>query len=212
MALKTPLSSNFIQAMSSPTHSTFQPGIVGFNMAKLVFPHADGNAAAMYFLTPAGLVIPRISMCSASQPSRFAMIDPRRSAKHFLPSKLLPPYPLPYEMTSFRSGMWLIMVISGLHGQLLTTCRLVGSGTPTVWRHFTNTLSSEIFSSTFMPIRVIILMEQATYGESVNSMPTFEIGPPMGPILYGITYMVRPFMQPGKRRLSSYSRSTRNQE
>jgi len=29
-------------------------------MAKLVFPQALGNAAAMYFLTPCGLVIPRI--------------------------------------------------------------------------------------------------------------------------------------------------------
>mmetsp|Transcript_43756 Transcript_43756/g.107427 ORF Transcript_43756/g.107427 Transcript_43756/m.107427 type:complete len:201 (+) Transcript_43756:607-1209(+) len=35
-----------IHAMSSPTHSIFQPGSVGFIMAKFVLPHADGNAAA----------------------------------------------------------------------------------------------------------------------------------------------------------------------
>lgn len=56
----SPCSSNFIQAMSSPTHSTFQPGSVGQSMARFVFPQALGNAAAMYFFSPAGLVMPRI--------------------------------------------------------------------------------------------------------------------------------------------------------
>lgn len=46
--------------MSSPTHSTFQPGSDGFSMARLVFPQALGNAAAKYFFCPAGLVMPRI--------------------------------------------------------------------------------------------------------------------------------------------------------
>jgi hypothetical protein len=31
--------------MSSPTVSTFQPGTVGFSMARLVLPHALGKAA-----------------------------------------------------------------------------------------------------------------------------------------------------------------------
>src|SRR5690349_16107505 len=35
-----------IQAMSSPSVSTFQPGIVGSSMARFVLPQADGNAAA----------------------------------------------------------------------------------------------------------------------------------------------------------------------
>ena len=35
---------NFIQQMSSPTVSTFHPGIVGTSIARLVFPHAEGNA------------------------------------------------------------------------------------------------------------------------------------------------------------------------
>jgi hypothetical protein len=52
IALSTPLLSNFIQAISSPTHSTLYPGSVGVIMAKLVFPHADGKAAAIYLLRP----------------------------------------------------------------------------------------------------------------------------------------------------------------
>ena len=35
---------NFIQAMSSPMVSTFQPGSVGISIARLVLPQADGNA------------------------------------------------------------------------------------------------------------------------------------------------------------------------
>lgn len=56
----SPWASNFIQAMSSPTHSTFHPGRLGFIMAKLVFPQALGKAAARYFFLPSGLVMPRI--------------------------------------------------------------------------------------------------------------------------------------------------------
>src|SRR6266853_4179323 len=35
-----------IQAISSPRHVTFQPGRVGWSIARLVFPHALGKAAA----------------------------------------------------------------------------------------------------------------------------------------------------------------------
>lgn len=42
----SPWLSNFIHAMSSPTHSTFHPGRAGFIMAKLVLPQALGKAAA----------------------------------------------------------------------------------------------------------------------------------------------------------------------
>ena len=47
MACRRPSSPNFIHAMSSPTVSAFQPGIDGMSIARLVLPHADGNAAAM---------------------------------------------------------------------------------------------------------------------------------------------------------------------
>ena len=46
-AYSRPSSPNVIQAMSSPSVSTFQPGIVGSSMARLVLPQALGNAAAM---------------------------------------------------------------------------------------------------------------------------------------------------------------------
>src|SRR5689334_11420611 len=47
MAYRRPSAPNFIHAMSSPTHSAFQPGIVGISIARLVLPQADGNAAPM---------------------------------------------------------------------------------------------------------------------------------------------------------------------
>src|SRR5450755_709930 len=57
IAYSLPSSPNRIQAMSSPTVSIFQPGMVGCSMARLVLPHADGKAAAMYFASPTGGVI-----------------------------------------------------------------------------------------------------------------------------------------------------------
>ena len=45
IAYSRPSSPKRIQAMSSPTVSTFQPGIVGSSIARLVLPQADGNAA-----------------------------------------------------------------------------------------------------------------------------------------------------------------------
>ena len=77
--------------MSSPTVSIFQPGKLGTIIAMLVLPQADGKAAAMYFFSPSGGVTPKISMCSAIQPSSFAIAEAILSAKHFLPSKALPP-------------------------------------------------------------------------------------------------------------------------
>src|SRR3974390_3310928 len=47
MAWRRPAGANFIQQMSSPTVSTFQPSMVGINMARLVLPHDDGKAPAM---------------------------------------------------------------------------------------------------------------------------------------------------------------------
>ena len=75
-----PSSPTRIQAMSSPRVSTFQPGMVGASMARLVLPQALGNAAAMYLTMPSGLVSLRISMCSASQPSSRAITLAMRSA------------------------------------------------------------------------------------------------------------------------------------
>jgi hypothetical protein len=70
---------NRIQAMSSPRVSTLQPGMVGRSIARLVFPQADGNAAAMKWTFRCGEVSLRMSMCSASQPSSRAMTEAMRS-------------------------------------------------------------------------------------------------------------------------------------
>ena len=64
-------------------------------MLKLVLPQALGKAAATWYFLPAGVVTPRISMCSASQPWARPMVLAMRSAKHFLPSSALPPEPEP---------------------------------------------------------------------------------------------------------------------
>ncbi len=95
MAYRRPSGPIFIQEMSSPMHSAFQPGTVGWTMARLVLPQADGKAAAMWKRRPSGLVRRRISMCSAIQPSRRAIAEAMRRARHFLPSRALPPYPDP---------------------------------------------------------------------------------------------------------------------
>ena len=91
IAYSWPSAPKRIQAMSSPMASTFQPGMVGCSMARLVLPHAEGNAAAMYLASPPGGVSLRMSMCSASQPSSRAIVEAMRRAKHFLPSSALPP-------------------------------------------------------------------------------------------------------------------------
>lgn len=70
--------------MSSPTHSTFQPGSVGQSIAKLVFPHALGKAAAIYFFSPAGLVMPRI--CEKIQGRQTLLIGNHRQTFGQVPS------------------------------------------------------------------------------------------------------------------------------
>ena len=79
-AHRRPSSPMRIQAMSSPMASTFQPGMVGLSMARLVLPHALGKAAATYLVTPCGEVSLRMSMCSAIQPSSRAMTLAMRRA------------------------------------------------------------------------------------------------------------------------------------
>src|SRR5256714_8590756 len=93
IARRRPLASGLIQAISSPTVKTFQPSkpFGGMSMAKFVLPQALGNAAVKYGFSPCGFSTPTTSMCSAIQPSSRAMFDAMRSAKHFLPSKALPP-------------------------------------------------------------------------------------------------------------------------
>ena len=48
IAQRRPSSPGRSHAMSSPSVSTRQPGIVGRSIARLVLPHADGKAAATW--------------------------------------------------------------------------------------------------------------------------------------------------------------------
>ena len=109
-------------------------------------------------------------------------------------------WPDPNEQISLRLGKWAMMVRSGSQGQLFTGCRSMGKGWPTECKHFTNS-DFGLFSdcNAGAPIRVIMRMEAATYGESVNWRPSLARGDPIGPIENGITYIVRPRMHPGKR-------------
>ena len=91
MARSRPSDPGASQAMSSPIVSTFQPGMVGFNIAKFVLPQALGNAAATWNTRPRGFVTFSNSMCSASQPSSRAMTLAIRRANAFLARMALPP-------------------------------------------------------------------------------------------------------------------------
>src|SRR6266540_6914460 len=72
------------------------------------------------------------------------------------------------------------------------------SGAPTEWTARTNDPVSSIERSAGVPILVMIRIDTATYGESVISTPSWEMLLPSGPMQNGITYMVRPRMQPSK--------------
>ena len=63
-----------------------------------------------------GVLMPDMSMCSASQPWLLAMALPSLRARHFLPSREFPPYPDPKLKISSVSGLWAMISLSGLHG------------------------------------------------------------------------------------------------
>src|SRR5215471_16108739 len=70
------------------------------------------------------------------------------------------------------------------------------SGAPTECMQGMNEPSLPSFSSEALPIRVMIRMFTTTYGESVIWMPTLQIGESSGPMAKGITYIVRPCIEP----------------
>ena len=105
-------------------------------------------------------------MCSASQPWSRAMHDAIRSAKHFFPSSAFPPYPLPNDQIARSSGKWTIYLLSGLQGQG-TSLSPGRSGFPTECTQGTKKPSPSA-SRTADPIRVMIRIDTATYGESVT--------------------------------------------
>ena len=161
IAYRRPSSPIRIHAISSPTHSIFHPGRDDFIIAKFVFPHALGNAAAKYRFSPSGFVIPTMSICSAIHFSSRPFADAIRSAKHFFPKRALPPYPLPNDQISLASGKWTMYLSSGLQGQTESSSPCL-RGTPTECKQGTNSPSVPKTSSAFFPIRVIIYVLATT--------------------------------------------------
>ena len=53
-----------------------------------------------------------------------------------------------------------------------------------------------IRSSTLLPIRAMIRIEHTTYAESVISTPNIGDSASSGPMQNGMTYMVRPRIEP----------------
>src|ERR1700682_3788092 len=79
------------------------------------------------------------------------------------------------------------------------------SGTPTECiQGTTRGLPVSISRNTGNPTRAIMRVFTTTYGESVNWTPTCDIGDPMGPMLNGSTYMVRPCIAPLKSPFSFF--------
>src|SRR4051794_23454028 len=87
------------------------------------------------------------------------------------------------------------MYFVGLDGQA-TSGSPGSSGAPTECRPGTKSASSQNTASAFAPIRVMMCMDTTTYAESVSSTPSSGDSASSGPMQYGITYMVRPRMEP----------------
>ena len=90
------------------------------------------------------------------------------------------------------------MYFSGLQGHL-TSFWPGSSGAPTEWRagtYLAASPSSSIRRSTLTPQRAMTRMDATTYSESVISTPNMGFSELRWPMTNGMTYIVRPFMQP----------------
>ncbi|CAM5238941.1 hypothetical protein RLIN73S_03232 [Rhodanobacter lindaniclasticus] len=74
--------------------------------------------------------------------------------------------------------------------------RRSGSSSPLECKPLTNVPSRSMRASAAAPMRVMIFMLATTYGLSEISTPQRDSGELIGPMQYGITYIVRPSMQP----------------
>jgi hypothetical protein len=99
-------------------------------------------------------------MCSAIQPASRPITDAIRSAKHFLPSRALPPYPLPKDQMLRSSGKCTMYLSSRLQGHG-TSVSPGSSGRPTLCTQGTNSPSPRASSAPF-PMRVMIRMLTTT--------------------------------------------------
>ena len=87
------------------------------------------------------------------------------------------------------------MYFVSLHGQG-TSFWPGSSGAPTECRHLTKSASSPIFARTSVPILAMIRMLTTTYAESVISTPNIGFSAVRRPMTNGMTYIVRPRIEP----------------
>ena len=97
------------------------------------------------------------------------------------------------------------MYLVSLHGHA-TSAWPSSSGMPTECSAGTKAeSSSSIRRSTWLPMRAITRIDAVTYAESVISTPNIGFSASRWPITNGMTYIVRPFMQPAySPRMSSF--------
>ncbi len=87
------------------------------------------------------------------------------------------------------------MYLVSLHGHC-TSCWPGSSGAPSECSAGTKSASSPKTARALLPMRVMMCIETTTYSESVISTPSIGFSASSGPMQNGITYIVRPRMQP----------------
>ena len=87
------------------------------------------------------------------------------------------------------------MYLVSLHGQG-TSCCPSASGAPSECSACTYGPVRSMTRSASVPTRVMIRIEPTTYSESVISTPSLGSAASSGPMQNGMTYIVRPAMQP----------------
>ena len=88
------------------------------------------------------------------------------------------------------------MYLVSLHGHA-TSAWPGSSGAPTECRPGTKSASvARTGRSALAPSRVMMCIEATTYGESVISTPSIGSSALSGPMQYGMTYIVRPRIEP----------------
>src|SRR5919205_618082 len=94
-----------------------------------------------------------------------------------------------------RSSGKFTMYLVWLHGHGTSACP-GSSGAPRECMAGTNGRSEPIASRMREPMRAMTRIETTTYSESVSSTPNIGLSASTGPMQNGMTYMVRPRMQP----------------
>ena len=171
--------------------------MVGCSMARLVLPHADGNAAATYRVSPAGRgeledehVLGQPALVAGhhrGDAQRVALLAEQRVAA--VAGAVGPDLAGLGEVRDVLGRVARPRHV-GLAGLQRRADRVDGLDERAALARSPAAPPS--------PIRVMIRIDTTTYGESVISTPSWEISPPSGPMQNGTTYMVRPRMQPSK--------------